>query len=276
MLSSLSIMSFDFLNLECLNNNGGRAYFIAVYLWCILPILLGVVIVVLGVLRYEIQAVGMPAIMFKSRKQIESQHVWMLLFLSYIVLPPVSNRQLGVFDCITLVSGKRYLRSDTSIDCDSWSYQEFSTHVVMFVIAYQLIPIVWILLLYRHRESLNPPTSQVDERLAVYIRNKNEDLTSLKFLFEDYKCSKWWFEVVDMYRRITFIGILPLVSPDSAIRSSFGLVLSIASVAYFREEQPYCEDFTNVIAHIAQVIFYLIILILILFFKLWVMMFYRS
>ena len=56
-----------------------------------------------------------------------------------------------------------------------------------------------------------------------------------------------------MYRRIMFIGIVPLVSPNPATRASFGCMLAIMSVAYFREEQPYRVEFTNTIAHIAQV-----------------------
>jgi hypothetical protein len=159
-----------------------------------------------------------------------------------------------VFDCISLASGKRYLRSDTSIDCDSPEYGVFSLRILLFLIAYQCVPIVWMLLLNRQRHALNPPTSQVDGKLALFIRESNEDLAPLKFLFVDYKCEKWWFEVVDMYRRITFIGVLPLISPISSIRSSVGMVLAFASAAYFREEEPYQVSFTNVIAHIAQVI----------------------
>lgn len=37
-------------------------------------------------------------------------------------------------------------------------------------------------------------------------------LDYLRFLFEDYQCNRWYFEVVDLYRRITFTGILPLLS----------------------------------------------------------------
>jgi hypothetical protein len=86
----------------------------------------------------------------------------------------------------------------------------------------------------------------------MYIRDHNEELAPLRFLFVDYKCNKWWFEIADMYRRIIFLGIVPLISPNSATRASFGCMLAIMSVAYYREEQPYRVEFTNVIAHIAQ------------------------
>jgi hypothetical protein len=78
-------------------------------------------------------------------------------------------------------------------------------------------------------------------------------LKNLMFLFIDYKCDKWWFEVADMMRRIVFIGILPLVSPDPATRASFGLLLGILGSVYFSTHEPYRADFTNVIAYIAQV-----------------------
>jgi hypothetical protein len=247
MLSMMSILSFDFLYIECLGF-GDNAYYTSVYVWSIVPIAIALLIALIGVIR------TVPLTSHTSKIKVYSTHVWLVLLLSYIVLPPVSNKQLGVFDCITLKSGKRYLRSNTSVDCDSQDYEAFSTHVILFVILYQIIPIVWITLLFRKRHVLNPPTFEEDQRLAVYIRSKSEDLFPLKFLFEDYKCNKWWFEVVDMYRRITFIGVLPLLSPDSAVRASFGMLLAMASVAYFREEKPYCEAFTNVIARIAQVI----------------------
>jgi hypothetical protein len=55
-----------------------------------------------------------------------------------------------------------------------------------------------------------------------------------------------------MYRRVLFVGVLPLTSPNTATQASLGCVLAIMSVAYFREEQPYRVKYTNFIAYIAQ------------------------
>lgn len=40
----------------------------------------------------------------------------------------------------------------------------------------------------------------------------NESLDHIRFLFDDYKLSRWYFEVVDLYRRVLFTGILPLTT----------------------------------------------------------------
>jgi hypothetical protein len=95
-------------------------------------------------------------------------------------------------------------------------------------------------------------TSNNDQRLGLFIRDHNPHLASLRFLFNDYKCDKWWFEVIEMYRRIAFVGLIPLTSPSTASRASTGIVLAILSVAYYREERPYRVEFTNFIAHVAQ------------------------
>jgi hypothetical protein len=243
MLGLMSIFSLDFLAIECVNENE-NSYFITTYLWCTFPIFLALMIVLIGVMRFVLKA--------EEQFIVFQQHMWLLLFLSYLVLPSVSSKQLQALDCVPLNDGEMYLRSDTSIDCLSDSYLAFKSSIVLFIISYQMIPIVWMYLLFKNREALNPPGTHLDDRLAVYVRDHNESLKPLRFLFQDYTCSKWWFEIADMYRRITFIGILPLVSTRSTIRASFGCVLGAASVVLFRELNPYRVDFANSVAYVAQ------------------------
>jgi len=182
-----------------------------------------------------------------------NQHTWLLLLLSYLVLPAVTNKQLQVFDCIELRSGERYLRVDTSIDCQDQDYYKFRSVVIMFIALYQLIPITWFLILYRNKAALVPSSIKYDEKLAMFIRDNDRSLAAFRFLFIDYVCPKWWFEIVDMYRRIAFIGFVPLVSYEPATRASFGMLLAIISLVYFGRYKPYRVHFTNVIAFVGQV-----------------------
>lgn len=63
---------------------------------------------------------------------------------------------------------------------------------------------------------------------------------------------QWWFEVAEMYRRVVFVGVLPLASPNSATKASLGCVLAMASVVYFNSTSPYRVPYTNFIAYTAQ------------------------
>jgi hypothetical protein len=253
MLGFLSLFSFDFLALKCFSK-GNSAYYDTVYIWCTLPIILTAMMAI-SLFLFRRGFIG-TSLSDSRLNYVKNQHVTFILLLSYLVLPPVLNKQLQVFDCIQ-VAGDYYLRSDTSVACESDEYVRFSGFVWMFLFIYQLVPITWFVLLYHKRAALNPPTSNYDSRLAMYIRDNNIELTSMRFLFLDYKCNKWWFEIADMYRRIVFVGVVPLVSPNPSTRASFGCLFAILSVAYFREEQPYRVEFTNVIAHIAQVVKYI-------------------
>jgi hypothetical protein len=267
MLAMMSLFSFDILPLECFDLKF-KAYYINVYLWCVLPLMVGLVIVFCGLLRllikfplHDLKIVvlsleGRDNHLFPMSKHIFAvinQHTWLLLLLSYLVLPAVTNKQLQVFDCIKLRSGERYLRVDTSINCQDQEYYEFRSVVIMFIALYQLIPITWFLILYRNKAALVPSSIKYDEQLAMFIRDNNHDLAAFRFLFIDYTCSKWWFEVADMYRRIAFIGFVPLVSYEPASRASFGMLLAIISLVYFARYEPYRVHFTNVIAFVGQV-----------------------
>lgn len=228
-------------------------------MWCIIPLAFMLLIVLLGGLRVVVESLGR---FVEYRRDpsgrtatIREQHLNLLLLLSYLILPPVSKHQLQVFDRIQ-VSGHYYVRGDTSIDAQDQVYYTFRGIVLCFIGLYQLIPMTWAYLLYRNRHELNPAVASHDSRLAMYIRDNNPKLKSLRFLYGEYKCDKWWFEIADMYRRIIFIGVVPLVSPNPATRASFGCILAIMSIVYYREEQPYRVEFTNLVAHVSQVCLY--------------------
>jgi hypothetical protein len=250
MLSVLSVFSFEFLALKCFSE-GNSAYYDTVYMWCIGPILV-ISLIAISLLLFVVHARLSGHSFDHQVESMKNKHISAILLVSYMVLPPVLSQLLQVFDCIK-ISQHYYLRSDTAVDCGSDEYLSFRGVIIMFFILYQLIPLTLLLLLYNKRTSLNPPTSNHDPNLAMFIRDNNQELASLRFLFKDYKCNKWWFEIADMYRRIVFVGIVPLVSPNPSTRASFGCMLAIMGVAYFREEQPYRVEFTNTIAHIAQV-----------------------
>jgi len=110
-------------------------------------------------------------------------------------------------------------------------------------------------LLYRNKSSLDRQENQTyyDETLELYIRDNDESIDHIRFLFNDYRIKRWWFEVLEMYRRIIFIGIIPLTSTVPATRASFGIALAMVSLTFFREEKPYRDEFTNFIAYIAQI-----------------------
>ena len=117
------------------------------------------------------------------------------------------------------------------------------------IIVYQSIPLVWLYLLRRHRARLKPPTK--DKSRAYEERAKDSHVQHLRFLFGDYRCGMYYYEVVEMYRRIFLLGVLPFV-PTPIIRAGFGLLFSVCFAMLFRELVPYHRLESNTLAIAGQ------------------------
>jgi hypothetical protein len=100
--------------------------------------------------------------------------------------------------------------------------------------------------------------------LSISISLSLSSLDHIRFLFDDYKLSRWYFEIVDLYRRILFTGVLPLTTRDISIVAYMGSFLAILSAVYYRELVPYRVKFTNFIAVIGQYVILLVFMAVLL------------
>lgn len=114
-----------------------------------------------------------------------------------------------------------------------------------------MIPIGYIAILSYHRDHVNPPDA-IDMEEALEIRDADKSLYAISFLFHDLKPNRWFHECIDMYRRIIFIGVLPLLSSidafsdDNSIRAYVGIYLSLISAIYFREVLSMIENMKEI------------------------------
>lgn len=99
-------------------------------------------------------------------------------------------------DCVT-VAGRRYVKVDTSLDCDSPESQGFRLLDSFFITAYLGIPLLWLVLLYQRRAEMNPRT--LDLRLKYYLRDRNIALNPFRFLFDVYRPPFYFLDVAEMY-----------------------------------------------------------------------------
>ena len=61
---------------------------------------------------------------------------------------------------------------------------------VLLITIYMAIPLCWMVLLRRVRHRLIPNGVE-DPAIVVEMRDKDEQLTALRFLFRDYKVHYW-------------------------------------------------------------------------------------
>jgi hypothetical protein len=188
----LSFFSFDFLSLECVFQHSN--HFLSVYLWSVAPLCVAALLVILHMVQ-RVLAPARDASAVSSRKAALANR---LLLLGYLVLPPVTLKQLQGLDCVN-IANRSYLRIDTSIDCDSHEFKAFRVINGLFLLAYLSTPLVWLFLLVARRHRLNPaPTTGSDKRLALFVRAQDEGLRPLRFLFGAYEPSMFYMEIIEM------------------------------------------------------------------------------
>lgn len=192
--AAFSFMNLNFGVLTCLKSNPSRL--IDVYVWSISPIILIVLNGIVYIIRFTIERYrNLLDLLTDFDAALVREHTTYFLALLYLVLPPVTSKQLGALDCIH-VGGGRYLRSDTSVDCNSEAYNRFVLVDVFFIVAYLSVPLGWICILYRNRSKINPICA--DPEYALFTRNRDESLQPFTLLFSAYKPRYYLWETVEM------------------------------------------------------------------------------
>jgi len=241
MLQVMSIFSLDFLDLSCVRNAGA---FTTVIAWSLIPVFLEVLCLLLCVIRRA-----------RARTRVESkeilrQHSSFFFVMTYIVMPPICRYQFQALDCINIDENK-YLRANTTVDCDSARYAEFKVLDVVLVLSWMSVPLIWLSILYRKRHRLNP-IQAVDLSHALRLQRADKGLSASAFLWMEYQPKFYYWEALEIYRRVFFVGIVPLISPDSSRRAAFGLFAAICSAVSLRELEPFRVPIANLLSHVAQ------------------------
>jgi len=176
----------------------------------------------------------------------------------FLFLPAVASTQFRALHCAVLKDGTSYLIANSAIDCNSESYHRFVAINGCLIAIYQAIPLFYLGILYQHRKRINPHHSFKHPVKAYRKRDNDKSLDLIRFLFKDYKLSRWYFEVVDIYRRIFFTSILPLLFRDNSIVAYFGCILAFLFIIFFREELPYRVEFINFVVVCCQYVIMLV------------------
>jgi len=173
------------------------------------------------------------------------------LLLTYLVLPSVSRTQFSGLACTYFPeSGDSYLTVDTSVLCslESPEYAALLAIDIPMIVIYQAIPIMYAVLLFKHRKLLNPGFRE--EIAGRRKRDRDPRLSHIKFLFADYSCRRWFFEVIDMYRRIAMISLLQFV--NAKYRAMVGCGFAVLSLILYQQGTPFHDAATNIVAELGQ------------------------
>ncbi|XP_078377194.1 uncharacterized protein LOC144660448 [Oculina patagonica] len=119
-----------------------------------------------------------------------------------------------------------YMKADYSIQCQGSKYRH-SLIVAYISIAYIIaLPAFSFIAIWRQRRAVL--TNTVDAVIFQDPRSGMEMISGLRFLFENYKQRSWYWELIEMSRKVILTSGLILVGQES--RSYIGLAWVIAGM----------------------------------------------
>ena len=163
-------------------------------------------------------------------KELVYRNLFFFLYVTYLstcyktasVLPPAC-RELCRDDKEVLCS--KYLKADYSVPCQGQKYNHMIVVVYISTVYIFALPAASFIALWRQRRA----------RLATEEEDTSQDPTSnkemisgLRFLFENYKNRSWYWELVEMTRKVILTCGLIFVGQES--RSYIGFALVIAGM----------------------------------------------
>eukprot|EP00937_MAST-01D_sp_MAST-1D-sp2_P001220 g1220.t1 len=179
------------------------------------------------------------------------------LFFAFLIFAPLMTTLLLAYGCTRYEDGRSYLAADLSIDCTDAHYRamlEWAGFCVAVFVAG--IPLVYFVLLYRHRAALQPEPRTADERQEARVlgfdawshlmRADDPNIQHLSFLWSGYTPGCWWFEVFEMARKFLITGVPILLTlavgdgdESSGITMAYGLVVTGLTTMVHALGDPY-------------------------------------
>jgi len=144
------------------------------------------------------------------------------LFLTFVVVPSTSERILSSFNCVEFSTAdepyelRAYLADDLTLDCASAEYAEVELWACVFLVIWPVgVPLFYVLLLLAAKRAIR------DTRSTALTRASS-------FLWAEYEQRTFWWEPLDLLRRLTITGFVLIGTQGSPqLRVLIALLVTI-------------------------------------------------
>lgn len=223
-----------------------------------------------------------------KRKQLFYTEFFLLV--THLVLSITSVATFQVFVCDDFDAGDNgkisVLRVERTVRCDSLLWKRLSVYASFMILIYPVgIPLLYAVLLFTHNTQLNPKhittpllnshspslrrlmgTSfkQAVESSTAHQRKISDtraskineglfaNILAFRFLWADYRCAWYWWELVECARRLFLTCVLALISPGTTAQIACGFVVSNVFSMSLMTVKPFLYRDDNLLVTIAQ------------------------
>lgn len=202
----------------------------------------------------------------QQMNRVLSATIRQLAFVAMVLYPQISTAIFSAFQCRQLGEQSSCLEADYSISCNDERYRKYKftafclTIIVPLGFPIGLLASFW----YQWNKSCTLWMDQLQERsesdsLASFHHSRMQ--RSFSFYIKIYRLECWWFEPVDMLRKLALTGLLQFFHRGSAAQCFCGCALAFMSFGLQHLLQPYREKESNALKAIVDMQLFLTFLI---------------
>jgi hypothetical protein len=168
---------------------------------------------------------------------ILAKHLLIFLTMTFLIYSTVSTVIFQTFACDTLATGDSYLRADYSISCTTSKHKWYRLYSGIMILVYPIgIPVMYAALLWRQRAQLKR-----DDERSILQRESNTSLRKTKFLWETYKPSLFYWEVIECCRRLLLTGTMVFIFPSQTAQPAIASLLAVAAIVLVLWYTPHAD-----------------------------------
>ena len=195
---------------------------------------------------------------------LKSTYQYLWLFFTYLILPGVSTVLFGMLKPCTNVDpdgvedgNQLYLEADLSIQCHGSRYNFGVVWAAVGCVIYPLgVPCVYFYLLNNSKNLIqsraNIDTKNLDRTGLQELENVGMQLSSIKFLFQEYQPKFWYFEIIETFRKLFLTSVLSVISPGSTKQLVFGNLFVVICLIFYVCMGPFDDLELTVTSAICQ------------------------
>jgi hypothetical protein len=154
---------------------------------------------------------------------------------SYLLYPSTSSVLFQTFNCRE-IDQHRMLAGDLSIDCSTSAHERAESIAWVMILLFSIgLPVMYQALLYPHRHRLASSISHEASSAA----GAPASFRALSFLYADYKPRFYWWEAVEIVRKLLLTGALVQFQKGSLIQIVTAMVIIVVHMLMLANFKPY-------------------------------------
>ena len=194
----------------------------------------------------------------------------LMVFLMY---PSMCSKIFRIFKCDTFEgeggATKRFLRADLDIDCSSPEYDQYAAYGAICIVVYVIgIPLVTFLQLWRSRKLIVNGHDEIAWKkeharqivlggiAAEAAQGRTFETNHILYmklgqLYRSFESEYWYFELIDMARKMILTGGLVLLD-DGPIQILLGIIVCLLYQGVFLHTLPMLSNTNDVLQEVAS------------------------